>query len=373
MTKRIILFTVFIALLSPSFSQVYTNKVVGKKNVELKDSIEKEEYPFILPIWGKKATAKGFQLPYSAGISVNYFWQESDLIINNLMVGFNNGPMNDLSEIIRFDNALATASSLNFRPDFWLFPFLNVYGIFGKAKTSTEISAGVWLPDIDKNWSQISAFSTKAEFDAVALGFGITPTLGVGGGWIALDMNVVWTDVDALDKPVFTFIFGPRVGKTFKFKNPDMNISGWIGGFRVNFSSETNGEIDLSEIFPSNELQPIIDQGFEKIDASSQQVEDWWNGLTPVEQAKPSNKARYQAANKAIDAAGEILTAADGALNDGQTSTVQYSLDKTLKDKWNFIIGTQFQINRHIMIRAEYGFLGSRQQFIGGLQYRFGL
>jgi hypothetical protein len=131
--------------------------------------------------------------------------------------------------------------------------------------------------------------------------------------------------------------------------------------------------MNLAEILPASELQPIIDQGFETLDATAQQVEEWWNGLTPIEQNKPSNKARYQAANRTLDAASTILTSADGALNDGQSSTVQYSLEKTLKDKWNFIIGAQFQINRHVMIRAEYGFLGSRQQFIGGLQYRFGL
>ena len=51
------------------------------------------------------------------------------------------------------------------------------------------------------------------------MGFGLTPTLGVGGGWIALDINVAWTDVNALDKPLFTFVFGPMAGKTFKFKS----------------------------------------------------------------------------------------------------------------------------------------------------------
>lgn len=69
----------------------------------------------------------------------------------------------------------------------------------------------------------------------------------------------------------------------------------------------------------------------------------------------------------------KVVGAKNEALKDEQKATVQYSLDKTLKNKWNFIVGTQFQINRHFMIRAEYGFLGSRQQFIGGLQYRFGL
>jgi hypothetical protein len=40
---------------------------------------------------------------------------------------------------------------------------------------------------------------------------------------------------------------------------------------------------------------------------------------------------------------------------------------------WNFVLGTQYQVNKHFMIRAEAGFLGSRQQIITGLQYRFGL
>src|SRR5688572_4548002 len=80
------------------FGQVYSNKVVGKKNAELIDSLKKSEYPYILPILGKQATARGFTLPYSAGIGVNYLWQESDLVIENLMVGFNHGPLYDLDQ-----------------------------------------------------------------------------------------------------------------------------------------------------------------------------------------------------------------------------------------------------------------------------------
>ena len=64
----------------------------------------------------------------------------------------------------------------------------------------------------------MTAFSSKAEFDATSVGFGLTPTMGISGAWLALDMNCVWTDVSALDKPVFTFVFGPRLGKTIKFK-----------------------------------------------------------------------------------------------------------------------------------------------------------
>src|SRR5690349_539705 len=110
-------------------AQVYSNKVVGKKNVAAIDSLKKSEYPYVLPIWGAKATKAGFNLPYSAGISAQYLWQKSDLIIENLQVGFNHGPMHDLDEIVRFKNATSRAVGVNVRPDVWVFPFLNVYGI----------------------------------------------------------------------------------------------------------------------------------------------------------------------------------------------------------------------------------------------------
>jgi len=79
--------------ISPVFGQVYSDKVVGKKNTELADSIKASEYPYILPILGDAATKRGFNLPYSAGLGLNYIWQESDLIIENLQVGFNHNPM----------------------------------------------------------------------------------------------------------------------------------------------------------------------------------------------------------------------------------------------------------------------------------------
>lgn len=219
MKKPYFLVLAFLFLSLQAFCQVYTNKVVGEKNATLKDSIEKEQYSYVLPIWGAKATARGYQLPYSTGLSVNYLWQESAVVIDDLMVGFNYGTMYDMDELIRFDDATAAANALNIRPDFWLFPFLNLYGILGVAKISTEINAGLWLPDLDSTWSEVTTFSTKANFEAVVMGFGLTPTLGVGGGWIALDINVAWTDVNALDKPLFTFVFGPMAGKTFKFKS----------------------------------------------------------------------------------------------------------------------------------------------------------
>ena len=329
MKKILLALTIAFVFVIQTFGQVYTNKEVGKKNQELADSLKKSEYPYILPIWGAKATAKGYNLPYSAGVSVNYFTQKSELIIQDLFVGFNNGPMYDLDEVIRFDNSTAYASALTVRPDVWILPFLNIYGIFGKANSSTEINAGVWIPDTTNTWHEVTKFSTTANFDAVSAGFGMTPTLGVGGGWIALDMNVVWTDVSALDKPVFTFVFGPRVGKSFKFKNPNRNIAVWAGGFRVKFSSSTTGSMNLNEVLPVDGLQPKIDAGLIKVEDAQVAVNDWWGGLTPIEQKNPVNIAKFDVANRTIETAGNLLVSMDGALNDSEYASVQYSLNKS--------------------------------------------
>jgi hypothetical protein len=102
-------------------------------------------------------------------------------------------------------------------------------------------------------------------------------------------------------------------------------------------------------------------------------VDSWWNDLSQAEKNNPINRAKYESANTALDRASEILVAADGAVSIIESSTVQYSMDKRPEDMWNFIIGGQYQFSKHLMFRAEYGFLTSRTQFMTGLQYRFGL
>ncbi len=355
-------------------AQVYSNKVVGEKNKSVSDSLKQTEYPYALPIWGAKAAKLGFDLPYSAGLGINYLWQESELIIEDLLVGFNYGPMYDIDEIVRFNGATATASAVNFRPDIWLFPFLNIYGLLSKANTSTAIDAGVWIPDTANVWREVASFSSLAEFQATGVGFGMTPTVGVGGGWLALDMNVTWQSISALDKPVFTFVFGPRLGKSFKFRNnPQSNIAVWAGAFRLHLKSGTSGSLPLNEVLPIDGLQAKVDAGMDRVENGQIAVDEWWAGLTSVEQKNPVNMAKYETANRVLEKTGNLLNSMDGVLNDEQTATVQYSLNKRPKDMWNFVVGSQYQINKHYMLRLEAGFLASRTQFIGGLQYRFGL
>ena len=359
-------------LVNVSNAQVYSNRPVGEKNKERIDSLKKSEYPYLLPIWGDKAVEAGFDIPYSAGLGVNYLWQESEVVISELMVGVNNSQLFDLDEIVRFNDATATSNIVNFRPDFWLFPFLNIYGIIAVSETSTAVDLGIWAPN-GTSTEELFNYKTTANFNANSLGFGITPTVGIGGGWLALDMNFTWTDIPELDRPNKSFVFGPRLGKSFQFKNPESNIAIWVGGFRVKFGDDlTTGSIALGEVLPEEgNLQGRIDEGLEKIAIKSQELDDWYNSLSPPQQIV--NAPKYNAATRVLGAANSLLTSLSEAVDNAQNATINYSLDKRLKDKWNFITGAQFQLNKHWMLRAEFGFLKSRTQVLAGLQYRFGL
>jgi hypothetical protein len=365
-----ILFLLFFT--TSATAQVYSNRPVGQKNKELVDSLKKIDYPYLLPILGAKAIEAGFDIPYSAGLGVNYLWQESKIKISDLNVGINNSQLFNLDEIIRFNDATASSNIVNFRPDVWLFPFLNVYGIIAVSETSTAVDFGVWAPNGSSN-EEIFNYKTTANFNATSLGFGLTPTIGVGGGWFALDMNFTWTDIPELEKPNYSFVFGPRLGKSFQLKKPEQNIAVWVGGFRVKFGDDPiNGAILLSEVLPEDgNLQGKIDTGLEKVEVKSQEVDDWYNSLSPPQQIV--NAPKYAAATKALGAANTLLTELSYAVDNTRNSTINYSLNKQLQDKWNFIVGSQFQLNKHWMLRAEAGFLKSRTQVLTGLQYRFGL
>src|SRR5262245_51470048 len=246
MTRIVLAVFLFALLAAPrAHAQVFSNSEVG--NTAQMDSLAHAHWPYIFPIWGQKATARGFRLPYPAGLSFQYFGQRSDILIDNLQVGFNNGPLHDLDHVIRFDEAKSSSDGLSLRPDVWVLPFLNVYGILGRSTASTDVSCGLWLPDSSGGEQKVLDIDTKVDFDANTFGFGITPTVGVRGAWLALDMNFTWTDVPQLNEPASAFVFDPRIGKSFRVGNdPDENLNLWAGGFRLKINTGTTGSIPLA-------------------------------------------------------------------------------------------------------------------------------
>lgn len=368
----LVVFTLLLFTISLN-AQVYSDKVIDEERVSQLEEEMKKEYPYAFPIFGKRVIEKGYDIPYSAGVSLQYLTQESDVLISDLQVGFNNGDPFDLDPYVRFPRAVSRSYGVNFRPDVWLFPFLNVYGVFATSSTSTEVDVTLNLPNQD-GFEDITTFNTELSFDAVTTGIGVVPTVGIAGAWFAVDFNFTWTDTGAIDKPVYAFVLGPRLGKSFQLKKPERNIAVWVGGFRVQIDRTTSGSIPFSDIFDDEEegaLEAKINTGLEAVDQKLNEVEDWFESLSPRDQIL--NRPRYEVLTRTLTAANSFLVRLDEARINALDSTLQYDIEKRQKNLWNFIVGAQYQHNKHWMFRAEVGFLGSRTQFVGGLQYRFRL
>ncbi|GGH71458.1 hypothetical protein [Phaeocystidibacter marisrubri] len=302
------------------------------------DSLQTMDYDYYLPIYGKGAYRRGFDLQLAAGISPVYFTQTQEITIQSTSIGFNGGQKVDMSSFIEFGPTIATTHAYTVRPDIWLFPFLNLYGILGGGTTTTEVTL---LKPI--------GFQTSQHFTAQSYGIGATLTGAVGPVWIAWDNNYNFVDVEALVEPVPAFNSSLRVGHNFlNPTRPDRSMAIWVGAFYQKLQNDTRGNLPISDIFPSVGTGQNIET-----------MRDWASGLPP---------AQRLVANQIIDKIEEF-----GQGNDVGNATIDYELQKKVTAPFNLILGAQYQFNKNWIARTELGVFGKRSQFLLSLNYRFNL
>lgn len=340
--RALIIALVLTALPAFTFGQ-YASRKVSKAKLDYVDSLKKVEYNHFLPILGQKAYKAGFDIPYPVGIMGNYLVMNQGVLINNMQLGLLTDnldiPLTNVDEFIGFSDNSNQSYTVNFRPDFWVFPFLNVYGLFGYGKSSTTV-----------NLVEPLAFTSSVEQGIRTFGIGVMGAFGVGPVWVSLDGNFTWNKPQLLDNAVPVSVFGVRVGHTFEFaKKPDRNIAIWVGGMRARMGAETIGQVKLADALP----QEVWDKPQEIVD----QYNAWYAGLTPVQQA-------------AVDRT-PLPDIIDRIANLDGSAIIRYGMDKQVAQEWNGIFGAQFQLNKRWMFRTEWGVIGDRKSALVSLNYRF--
>ena len=320
----------------------YASRKFSKKQISYTDSLKAVEYNYIFPIWGQKAYKSGFDIPYPAGGMVNYIWMDQGIVIDNFQLGIKSDnfdlPLTPV-DFIDFGENRNTSYSVNFRPDIWVFPFLNVYGLFGYGASTTEV-----------NLTAPVALKSIVTQNMTTKGVGIMGAFGLGPLWLSLDGNWTWTKPELLDDPVLVKVFGVRLGKTFAFRShPERNVAFWAGGMRIRMSSNTVGNIKLAD---------ALSQDFwDRKDAFVGEYWDWYdNEATPPEKI---------VADKVLTPIVEAIDAKDG------DAVISYGMDKAPEAEWNYLIGGQFQLNKRWQFRSEVGLIGDRKSFLASVNYRF--
>jgi hypothetical protein len=330
-----IIVLLIVALTGIPAAAQYSDLKLGEKNRAEIDSLKKTEYPYKLPIFGRNAHELGFSIPLPLGVSFNYYWNNQGILIDGMQLAVNDNPLQDF-DFVEFGDLESSINSYSFRVDVWLFPFLNIYGIygFGNSVTTTTVVFPV-------------EFTTVTRLSGNTYGMGMTGAFGLGWFWMAIDGNWTWTNLEAFTKPVRASILAPRLGHTFDFSNrKDHSLALWVGGMRMRLSSETEGRIKLSEVIPPDFP---MDELLENID-------DWYNDLLPPVQ---------ETVDQIIDAIQEQTGGT------GLDTEIHYLLQKRPKDEWNLLLGAQYHPKKNWQIRAEVG-IGGRKSFLLNVNYRFG-
>jgi hypothetical protein len=345
--KILILAVFMIFICQQTIQAQYVSKKVKSKHQAYTDSLKKVEYNYIFPVLGQGAYKKGFDIPYPVGIMGNFMWMKQGVLIDNMQLGLKTDnqdiPLTPV-DFIEFGDNINTSYTGNLRPDIWIFPFLNVYGIFGYGHSTTEVNlvAPIELKSV-------------VEQNISTTGVGVMSAFGIGPVWVSVDANWTWNKPELLDKAVNVNVLGLRFGQTFTFKSrPDRNIAIWAGGMRAKMSSSSSGSVAMIDALPS--------ETWDRRDELVNDYYTWYNSLDPD---KPLDAAKIEKADAVLTPIIERLDAADG------DAVVKYGMDKQVKEMWNGVIGMQYQLNKKWIFRTEAGLIGDRKSFLASVNYRF--
>lgn len=336
----------------------------------LRDSIPDKVYPYKLPIWGQKAYDKGYgdQLQLPLGFNMNYVYAYIDMKISEFTLNIGDYDLSDIINIetLNFTEVSATSSGLNYRADAWIFPFMNVYGLFSKIQGETSVRLQpTWKDGVGNIILQLPEFGATVDFDAIAYGVGTTLVFGYQNYFLSTDINYSATDTELLDNQVGVLNLSARLGYKFDLstKNPDLFLAAYVGIMNRDFvgAKGSSGSIQFNEVFPN------IDSIFnDKIDARIEENNQAIANLNPVTDA--GEIIKLEAQNLTLK---EIQTRVNesGAFS----NSINYFIKKEMIQTRTVQFGFNLQLNKHLMFRGEYGISGSQKFILTGLQYRFGI
>jgi hypothetical protein len=285
--------------------------------------VKGREWDRALPFLAQKVIDLGYDLPKPYGVSVIPVTMRQDMNLNNLGFSLTGGPLQAI-DIVDFDGTSVDSNTLQVKIDAWLFPFMNVFasvGILDGGANVPVVVQGVDLMNylglgaqcdggvLEPNMCQRTlAAEFKPEYKGESYTVGFTLATGWKNMFVAVPASHTWTNLDD-GKEAEAFNVSPRIGVTSDVGNWGV-MSTYIGATYLDSTNTVTGAFT-----------------FDTPDSGVPQI--------------------------------------------GDTVTIDYEVDQSNKDKWNYLIGFNWNISKTWSAMAEAGFGGSRSNFISSFNYRF--
>jgi hypothetical protein len=278
----------------------------------------------LFPLFADKLGAAAGQLPNPYGVATIGYWQEQDLTIKDLTIKVDDGPVKEIS-FLKFQSPTVENTVGQVRLDAWVLPFLNVSVmggmVGGQAKIPLAIE-GRELADYFDRPELCDGGALELEFcsrsvssvgETTYTGWNVGIGTVLAGGWrnffVAVPVSYVWTWVSILDQVVTSVNVTPRAGYRFN-----------LGKFGV-----------LSAYTGATYLKADIDVRLNmKFDTSDSGVPEL-----------------------------------------GDETEMEVTIFQGNKNRWNMLVGGNWEIRKWVSLHVEGGFLGSRTNVVGSMTVRF--
>ncbi len=315
----------------------FTNLSFDELYEQYRDSLKNTPYPWQLPIMGSKVRKLGFDIPFPNGFSFQTAYSKQDLQISDLYVGFSEENLTYVSNFARFNYVESDVIAGVAKYDFWLLPFLNFFVTGGYINADTNVSLG--LP-FELNF--------KVNSQGPTAGWGTVVAGGIGPLVITANFGQNWTWTGSTSQATKTTIFDARTGYLHRFKRrPDRNIVFLVGAQYLGLNPQNSGGLNLEKLVGINPEKKAI---------ASEQLDAWYADLP--QQGQQVLEGFYNGVSN--------------FLNNEEPVTLYYQFKKRLYYPISMTTGVNFQLNHRMQFNGIYTFLGSREQLVFGLTYRFG-
>jgi hypothetical protein len=285
--------------------------------------VEERVWARALPFFAQDVINLGFDLPNPYGTAVVGAVLRQDIQLSNLKVGVNGQPWEKIG-FVDFGQPREENSTVQAKLDAWLFPFMNVYMIGGAIDGHADLEVGVpgdelldflglgvlCAPPIGTPadiCSRTLASKAHVDYTGSNVGVGVNLAMGWDRFFVTLPITYVWSDISVIDSTVEALNVSPRIG-----------VTGDVG--------------DMGVI--------ALFVGATYLDAT-------------------------------VGLSGRFSFDTSGVPGLDDTSTINFKLTETNKDKWNYVVGGNWDVSKRWSVLVEAGVGGSRENLIVGATYRW--
>lgn len=280
-------------------------------------------YDRALPFLAQEVLDLGFELPNPYGAQLIGYWQEQDLVLDNLEISINDGPLQAI-DFVDFGTPSVENTTGQLKFDAWLFPFMNVYASVGKITGDGTIPLAIEGRDL---------------LDYLGLG-------GLCGG--LLEPELCRKTLNTVARPDYegdTFVLGTNLAMGWDDYFVTLPISyAWSD---VNIINETVTALNVSPRFG------ILRDGREWGSLAMYVGATWLEAEVDL-----SGTVSFDTSGGGVDEVGDMLT-------------IDFVIRQKNKDRWNYLAGFNWELSKTWQLQAEAGFGGSRSNFIASATYRW--